>query len=130
MLKIHKIPRTLDELGTLFDVPKKIKKCYNTLVKEFSLRIRPPSPMEFISRFQKELGLSPNLIGDTEVNYREIRKLKITQGNNPLTLAAAIMYFTARQAGEKLTQNRIIDVMGVSEATLRTRCKEISRLLS
>jgi transcription initiation factor TFIIB len=50
-------------------------------------------------------------------------------GKNPRGIAAAIIYAASRLNNEKCTQKEAAEAAGISEVTLRSRIKEIEKLL-
>ena len=57
--RIRRVPRTLDEVARHSVVSKKeVGKCYRVLVTELELKVPPPSPIDYLSRFGTDLQLS------------------------------------------------------------------------
>jgi len=46
-------------------------------------------------------------------------KTEISAGKNPMGLAGAVLYLSCREYDEEITQNKIAEVAGVTEVTLR-----------
>jgi len=129
--RINNIPRTLDDfLEFTSSTKKQISRCYKLIVNELNLNINSFSPINFIPRFSAELNLS----GKTQNRAAELLKLakkyRITVGKAPTGLAGAALYIAAIQEGERRTQKEISEAVGVTEATIRNRYKEISRVIN
>ncbi len=61
--------------------------------------------------------------------YEKILKLEMTSGKSPVSIAATVLYLSAMMNGEKVTQQRMAETSGITETTLRIRCKEVIKAL-
>ena len=129
--RIKGLPKTLDDFIEFSSITKKeLGRCYRLILKELKIKnIKVSSPIDFIPRFCADLSLS----GRTQNRAAKIIQLAqrhyITAGKAPTGLAAASLYIAAIQTDERRTQKAIADIAGITEATVRTRYKElISRL--
>lgn len=123
------IPRTLDEIHDASKVSKKqIGKTYRFLARELKIKLNPTSPKDYISRFATNLGLS----GEVQAKAIDIINKTIESGLNsgkgPTGLAASALYLASILEGERKTQKAVAEVAGVTEVTIRNRCKELSEL--
>ena len=79
----------------------------------------------FLLRLMNKLKLS----GETEklaVSYLKLAKEnKLTSGRSPISLAAACIYLASLNSGLSITQKEVARVSGITEVTLRNRCKEL-----
>jgi transcription initiation factor TFIIB len=124
--RLNSIPKTLDDFIEFASVDKKkIARCYRLILNELKINIKVFSPINFIPRFCAELNLS----GKTQNRAAELLKLakkfRITEGKAPTGLAGAALYVAAIQEGERRTQREISQTVGVTEATIRNRYKEL-----
>lgn len=129
--RLNDVPRTLDDfLEFTSSTKKQISRCYKLIVHELNININSFSPINFIPRFSADLNLS----GKTQNRAAELLKLakkyRITAGKAPTGLAGAALYIAAIQEGERRTQKEISETVGVTEATIRNRYKEISRVMN
>ncbi len=124
--RINNVPKTIDDFleYSLVD-KKKIARCYRLILNELKINIEVSSPVNFIPRFCAELNLS----GKTQNRAAELlnlaKKYRITAGKAPTGLAGAALYVAAIQEGERRTQKEISEAVGVTEATIRNRYKEL-----
>ena len=123
------IPRTLDEIADTSKVSKKqIGKNYRFLSRELNIKLKPTSPIDYIPRFASQLKLS----GKVESKAIEILKKSIkeglTNGKGPTGLAATALYIASILLNERKTQRDVADVAGVTEVTIRNRCREWTEL--
>jgi transcription initiation factor TFIIB len=121
------IPRTLDEVSEVSRISKKqIGKTYRFLARELKIKLRPTSPIDYISRFGSKLGLS----GEAQSKAVQIIKQSIenglSSGKGPTGIAAAALYIASVLLGEKKTQRQVAEIAGVTEVTIRNRSKELS----
>jgi len=128
--RINNLPKTLDDfIEFAFVSKKKIAASYKLIKMELNLQINAFSPTSFIPRFCAELNLS----GRTQNRAAEILKLakkfRITAGKAPTGLAGAALYVAAIQEGERRTQKEVSETVGVTEATIRNRFKDIKNIL-
>ena len=125
-VKIHGIPRTLDEIAATMAISKKsVSKAYRLIMREFNIKLQPVSPITFISNFASPLGLS------MQVQNRAKELIEITQkksdliGKDPKGLAAAALYIASKELKEPRSQVELSKVAHISEVTLRNRTKNI-----
>ncbi|MFB6149167.1 MAG: transcription initiation factor IIB family protein [Halobacteriales archaeon] len=120
------VPRTLDEFNAVSRIEKKeLQRTYRYIVRELSLEIEPADPLNYISRFASELGIS----SEAEQRARELldsaKRENIHSGKSPVGLAAAALYAGPKLANETVTQQQVSEVADVSEVTIRDRYKEL-----
>ncbi len=125
-IKLHKIPRTIDEIAAANSIPKKsLSKAYSLIMRELKIRFEPASPKNFVAKFASELGLGMN------VQNRALELLDATEnssdliGKDPKGLASAALYIAAKELKESKSQVDIAKVAHISEVTLRNRIKNI-----
>ncbi|MBY9007554.1 MAG: transcription initiation factor IIB [Candidatus Lokiarchaeota archaeon] len=129
--RLNNIPKTLDDFIEYATVDKKkIAQCYRLIINELNINLQVLSPTNFIPRFCAELKLS----GRTQNRAAELlnlaKKYRITAGKAPTGLAGAALYVAAIQEGERRTQKEISQAAGVTEATIRSRYKDLVNYLN
>ncbi|MFX1295128.1 MAG: transcription initiation factor IIB family protein [Promethearchaeota archaeon] len=131
-IKIHGLPRTLNEISKITQIPVKIiAKSYRLLVQfidESTPKELADLKIQYIVRFGQELKLTPM------AQKRAIELLQLAQkggmlltGKNPKGLAAASLYLAAKELGEPRSQFEISKIASISEVTLRNRAKNIKK---
>ena len=130
-LRIHGIPRTIEEILKVTELPKKnVIKSYRLILQkilpEMNLKVTHFGPLRYIDKFVGDLKLS------METRNKAIQLLKRArangmpiEGKDPKGLAAAALYITSKQTGENKTQNEIAKLSHVTEVTLRMRAKDL-----
>ncbi len=124
------IPRTLDEIASVAEIPKKeIGRTYRLITQELELKVPLTNPRFYINRFVTALKLS----GDTQAKALEILdqalKKGLISGRGPMGVAAATVYIASVMTGERRTQKEVADVAGVTEVTIRNRYRELKKAL-
>ena len=134
-IKIHGLPRTLNELSKITQIPvKTIAKSYRLLAQHIEGTV--PTGLtnlktQYIVRFGQDLKLSP------AVQKRAIELLDQAEkggmlliGKNPKGLASAALYLAAKELGEPRSQFEISKTSAISEVTLRNRAKQIKKMVA
>jgi transcription initiation factor TFIIB len=124
------VPRTLDEIASKSRIGRKeIGRTYRFMTRELKLKLLPTRPQDYIQRFCSELKLK----GEVQTRANEILKLaterELTSGRGPTGVAAAAIYISSVQCGERRTQREVAEVAGVTEVTIRNRYKELTEKL-
>jgi transcription initiation factor TFIIB len=125
------VPRTLDEISKIAYISKKeIGRNYRYITHKLGLKLMPTSPQDYISRFCSILKLSGDVQSKTMQILKESAEREFTSGRGPTGIAAASLYISSVLCGERRTQHEIAEVAGVTEVTIRTRYKELSKKLN
>ncbi|MFQ5405530.1 MAG: transcription initiation factor IIB [Candidatus Micrarchaeia archaeon] len=124
------IPRTLDEISNVAEIPKKeIGRTYRLITQELELKVPLTNPRFYITRFITALKLS----GQTQEKAIEILDQALVKGlisgRGPMGVAAASVYIASVLTGERRTQKEVADVAGVTEVTIRNRYRELKKAL-
>lgn len=128
--RMYGIPRTLDEISVVAEIPKKeIGRTYRLITQELQLKVPLTNPRFYISRFITALKLS----GETQEKAIELLDKAIEKGlisgRGPMGVAAASVYIASVLTGERRTQKEVADVAGVTEVTIRNRYRELKKAL-
>lgn len=124
--RIYGLPKSLNEVSDKTSVTKKVLgKMYKLISRKLNIKIKPLSPLDFISRFGSVLHLSAKSETQACKLYEKFVKMELTSGKSPVSMAATALYLSAMRNGEKVTQQRMAETSGITETTLRIRCKEM-----
>jgi transcription initiation factor TFIIB len=120
------MPRTLDELSKVSRIPRRdIGRTYRFIVRELKLKINVQNPLAYITRFCSKLKLNQKVMKKaTEILNESIEK-ELNSGRGPVGVAAAAIYVASVLCDERITQQEIANVTGVTEVTIRNRYKEL-----
>ena len=106
-----------------------IKRCYVLLVSTLDLKPRKTSLTQLVPRFANALGLTPMTEGRaTEYLALASERLSLS-GKDPKGYVAAAIYLAAKHVGEPRSQQMVAAALGITEVTLRSRCREISKVI-
>ncbi len=123
-------PQTLNEVAKASGVDRReVGRGYSFLVKKLGCLVSPVKPSRYLRKFSDHIAISEETerIINKILNVSE--ELKLTTGRDPMGIAAAACYIACRLTGEKKTQREIAEVARITEATIRNRCKELTKHL-
>ncbi len=120
------IPRTLEEMAAVARVAyDPIARAYRTIATELGLAIEPTDPKDYLPRFGSELDCSRETQRTAYEILQIITGTAYMGGKNPAGLAAAALYSATCETNERITQQAISEVAGVSCMTIRTHYQEL-----
>ncbi len=128
--KLQEAPKTLNEVAEATKIDKHtIAKVYKLLTRRLEIKVMPTSPVDFIARFGSDLELEQAIQTKAVKMLEKVQKMGIASGKNPTSLAAVSLYISALMSKTRVTQTKIAKVSGITETTLRNRCKDIMKAL-
>jgi transcription initiation factor TFIIB len=123
-------PRTLKDVSDAANLDRlDVARNYRLLVTENEMPQPVANPAKSISRIAYGAGLS------AKVQRRGLEILKkadlegAVAGNSPMGLAAASLYIASVLEGERSTKTHLAMVAGVTNVTIRNRCKGLIAML-
>lgn len=120
------VPRTLEEIAEASRVDKKeISRSYRFISRELDIHLKPTNPVNYVSRFGSELGISGEARTKAIEIIKKAKEKKLTSGRGPTGIAAAAIYVASVMSGERRTQRDTAEVANVTEVTVRNRYKEL-----
>lgn len=132
-LRIHKIPRTMEEVLETAQISKhKLIRDYKMIVLKvlpvLKLNIKSFNSKMYIDKFGGELKVSMRLqkVASKLVLNAEKNGF-VTSGKDPKGIAGGALYMSGKLCGEALTQKKICSVAEISEVTLRMRAKDLKK---
>jgi transcription initiation factor TFIIB len=132
-LRIHGIPRTIEEVIKAAQIPKKkVIKSYRLILMEIlpqlNLKVQHFSADRYVDKFNDELGLSMQ-VRNIAVKLIETAQENgfNTAGKDPKGIAAAGIYLGSKICNENRTQKEISKLAQVTEVTLRMRVKDLQK---
>ena len=118
------VPRTLQEIATAGNISfKDLSRHYRVLVKTLDLQVGSFNPTEFVSKIGTTVGLSEKGKRDALGILYNAQKLGITDGKNPVSLAATAIFLSGVLNEENIVQHKIASASGVSTVTIRNNAK-------
>jgi len=132
-LRVHGIPRTIEEITVVAQIPKKkviksYRLIFNEVLPNLNLKVQRFTPDRYVDKFNDELHLS--------MKCRNIAVKIIEDANNagfnsagkdPKGIASAAIYIASKICNENRTQKDISKLAQVTEVTLRMRVKDLQK---
>ena len=123
-------PRTLNDVSHQINVKRKVvSRSYRLLLQELDLKMPVVNPIQCLSRIASKAGLSEKVKRGALTILKNANEMEITAGKNPMAVAAAALYLSCEMSGENITQKVIALATGVTEVTIRNRCKGLRESL-
>ncbi|MFX1323541.1 MAG: transcription initiation factor IIB family protein [Promethearchaeota archaeon] len=124
------LPRTLQEITEEASAgAKDIRRSVSTLIRELNLKTYSTDPVSLIPRYMSDLSLD----SEVEVLTKKILNAYMSNfsigGKDPKGLCAGAIYLACRIKELDITQQQIVEAIGVTEVTLRSRYKELKNKL-
>ena len=127
----RKIPRTLQEILDETSISaKNVRRCYRTLIRELNLKAPSTDPVSLIPKFIAELDLNVEAENATIKILQDFTSKYSTSGKDPKGLCAGALYLVCKKKDKKISQKDIANLVGVTEVTLRSRYKELVKMLN
>jgi transcription initiation factor TFIIB len=122
-------PRTLNDVSTTINITRKnLAICYRMLVKELDLKMPVVDSVQCIARIASQIGLSEKTKRLATKLLKKAEEEQIVSGKDPMGMAASALYLSSMETGENITQKTIAIAAGVTEVTIRNRCKSLKSL--
>jgi transcription initiation factor TFIIB len=124
------IPRTLQEILNEASVnAKDVRRSFTTLIREMNLNPPSTDPISLIPKYMTDLGLDSEVEQLTTKILNAYRAKFSISGKDPKGLCAGAIYLASKLRNKEVTQQQIVQVIGVTEVTLRSRYKELKNKL-
>ena len=129
--KLKRVPRTFQEiLDETKETPRNVRRCYRSLVRDLKLKLPVTNPASLIPKYIADLGLDNEIERLSMDLVKEYRKRVPTSGKDPKGICAGAIYLANRLKNKQMTQKEIAEEIGVTEVTLRSRYKELTKSLN
>ena len=114
------IPRSLKEIAKISNLKEKeIARIYRTVMFELDLKVPQVDALKEIIKIGNICGISEKAKRRAMKMMMLAMKTEISAGKNPMGLAGAVLYLSCKEFNEEITQNKIAEIAGVTEVTLR-----------
>jgi transcription initiation factor TFIIB len=129
--RMNNIPISLKEIEECSIEEKwSIARYYRLILEELHLKPHPPETLRRMIKTANNLGISLETQQRAVELIEKAKEMKITQGKNPISLAAASLYLACLLNEENVTQKRLSEATGISEVSIRNRYTELRDKLS
>ncbi len=125
------LPRTLGEVSKGLSLKRSdVGRAFKALAR--TLGTPPPSVnlQAYLQRYAEELALSPQVRTTVESMLREVHEHPEVSGLSPHGVVAALIFLASEQHGEPRPRTRVARVGSVTEVTLRSTSRLLTRLLA
>ena len=122
-------PRTLNDITAAINIKRKdLALSYRKLVKELGLKMPVVDSAQCVARIASKAGLSEKTKRYAVKILKKAKQNRISAGKDPMGMAASALYISALRVGMNISQKIIAQAAGVTEVTLRNRCKGLKLL--
>ncbi|QUC64146.1 transcription initiation factor IIB [Nitrosopumilus sp. K4] len=123
-------PRTLDEVADAIGIRRKeVTTSYRLIFRELELRMPVVDSVSCISKIASNADVSEKIKRDAIKILKKAEKENILAGKHPMGVAASALYLAGVYAGDIRTQKDIADAAGITEVTVRNRCKSLRQVV-
>lgn len=125
--RIERHPLTMRDVAELLGLDSQnVWRAYRRIVTRLKVRITaPPKPQMYVSRIVSKLGLSGEVEALATRFTFMLARSGLAQGKPPEALAAAAVYVASILLDEKRNQLAVAKSIGVTDATIRNRYRDI-----
>lgn len=129
--KDMEIPRTMKDVSDSIGSKKnEISRCYKVIVKELDLQTPVTDPIQHVSRIASKLKFTEKTKLKAISILKEAKKSGINVGKEPMGIIAGVLYLAGLRVEKKpKSQKEIAEASGVTEVTIRKRCKDIVEII-
>ncbi|HXV38851.1 MAG TPA: transcription initiation factor TFIIIB [Nitrosopumilaceae archaeon] len=126
--KESEIPKSLQEIARAEDIsPKELSRNYRLLSQKLELQLKSFDSTDFVNRIANTAGLSEKTRRKALDILFCAKEKGITEGKNPISLAASALYISSLINGEKRNQKSLARASGISNVTIRNVSKIIRK---
>ncbi|MCV0392724.1 MAG: transcription initiation factor IIB [Nitrosopumilus sp.] len=123
-------PRTIREVATSMGIKlKEITASYRLIFKELELKVPVVDSVLCISKIASNAEISEKTKRFAINILKKAKKQNLLAGKHPMGVAASALYLASINLEENRTQKEIADAAGITEVTVRNRCKTLKKLI-
>jgi len=123
-------PRTLKDIAGASNVKRKdVARCYRLLFRELDLKMPVVDAIQCISRISSKLDLPEKTKRYATKIIQEAQQSKESAGKSPMGFAATALYLACIHTSVTITQRDLAEAAGVTEVTIRNRCKGLREVM-
>lgn len=129
-LNKYKRPYRLKDLCDIFNHEvTSVRKTLHLLLKKGDFSYYPLSLFEWVPRFISELNLDYSIERDVNTLIDLYLRNRSLRGYSPLGIIGAAIYIACKSSNQSITQDNLSHTLGVTAITIRSRVKEINKLI-
>ena len=124
------VPRMLNEISSLGNISRKeLSTCYRLLLRELELRMPVLDSVSCIAKIASNTELPEKIKRHATKILKKAKALHILAGKDPMGMAASALYLASLETGNNITQRAMAEASGVTEVTIRNRCKSLKAIM-
>ena len=124
------VPRTLNEISNSGNIRRKeLSTCYRLLLKELELKMPVLDSVSCIAKIASNTGLPEKTKRYAVKILKKAEADQIMAGKDPMGMAASALYLASLEIGDGITQRVMAEASGVTEVTIRNRCKSLKAIM-
>ena len=128
--RLCETPRNLNDIANMSNVKRKdVTKCYRLLVQELDIRVPVIDPTSCVNKIGSRMDIPEYLKREATNILQAVKHRHETSGKDPMGVTSAALYIACEQHGYPITQRQLAQVAGVTDVTVRNRCKALADLL-
>ena len=122
--------RTLDDISEISDIkPGEVARSYRRIISELDINVPLIDPRKYIVKVANNLNFDEKIKRKALELMELAQKKNLVVGNDPISMAASIIYLVNLSERKPRTQAEIAKAAGVTEVTVRNRSKELRKKL-
>jgi len=122
-------PRTIKEVSSEINIKRRdLAVSYRMLLRELDLKMPVVDSVQCIARIASQVGVSEKTKRHAIKILNKAEETQNSAGKDPMGLAASSLYLASLKMGEKISQKQVALASGVTEVTIRNRCKGLKLL--
>lgn len=126
--KIHKIPRTIDEICSSKEERHNFWKVYRYMVINGLVKACASNPEIYVSRICNLLGVKTDVLMKSYEIIKKAKDLGIVDGKSPYRFAVASVYCAMQELRYDYSKSEVAKITGVSEYTIRKITKSLKNI--
>jgi len=122
-------PRTIKEVSSEINIRRRdVAVSYRMLLRELDMKMPVVDSVQCIARIASRAGMSEKTKRHAIKILKKAEESQSLAGKDPMGLAASSLYLGSLKTGEKISQKQVALASGVTEVTIRNRCKGLKLL--
>ena len=122
-------PRTIKEVSSEINIRRRdVAVSYRMLLRELDMKMPVVDSVQCIARIASRAGMSEKTKRHAIKILKKAEESQSLAGKDPMGLAASSLYLASLKTGEKISQKQVALASGVTEVTIRNRCKGLKLL--
>jgi len=122
-------PRTIKEVSSEINIRRRdLAVSYRMLLRELDMKMPVVDSIQCIARIASQAGVSEKTKRHAIKILKKAEESQSLAGKDPMGLAASSLYLASLKTGEKISQKQVALASGVTEVTIRNRCKGLKFL--